>query len=77
MIVYGFFHNPMIHESADCMMSLHLTKAGAYKRMREHRVQNYLNHRKLEDGRYHLKGWTRDKEPKWKTWSIRPVEVEE
>lgn len=35
MKVFGFFHNPCIHESAYALISLHKTKEGAEKAMAE------------------------------------------
>lgn len=42
MKVYEFLYCPCCHESAFATISIHRTKAGAYKAMRNHRTSAYL-----------------------------------
>lgn len=40
MILYGYYYNPCIHESAASLVSLHKTKEGAEANMKKIRQQN-------------------------------------
>jgi hypothetical protein len=39
--IYAAYHNPMYYESAAGIISLHRTKAGAYRAMRAHLLAEY------------------------------------
>lgn len=41
MIVYEFLYCPCIYESGWVTMSIHRTKKGAYKAMKEHKLKEY------------------------------------
>lgn len=44
MIVYGFFHNSCVYESAPALVSLHATKAGAWRAMHSQQWQEWQDH---------------------------------
>lgn len=75
MIVYGFFYNSCIFESAPGLQSLHLTKAGAYKAMRADMIKVAMEDR--ENSPYKSKGWTKEKPIDWRSWSIKKLEVQD
>lgn len=58
MSVFAFLYNSNCHESSARTISLHKTKAGAYKAMRKHRVAECVDRRerKIEFGRGRLYG---------------------
>jgi hypothetical protein len=47
MILFGYFRNPCIFESAAGLVSLHLTKAGAWAALRREKWQLEVNAREL------------------------------
>lgn len=73
MTLYGYCHNPCTYESAEALISLHQSKAGAWRALRQ-RVWDLA-----ADGReYHLQyGGQSDayREPHWSTHRIREYEV--
>lgn len=76
MILYQFLFTDCIPESAMATMSLHRTKAGAYRAMRKFIVDRY---NKWYDDRLLLGieiRWN-DKINTISAWSIQPIEVEE
>ena len=42
--VWAFMYNPCIHESADAVMSLHETEAGAVRAMERHQNKHGSSH---------------------------------
>ena len=57
--LYGFFHTTCIYESAAALMSLHKTKAGAWKAMHKHQWDIWEKARSPEDTNLHMNGYNR------------------
>jgi len=76
MKVYGAMHNPCTHESASGIISLHITKRGAWRtawlarwnKEVEGRERD-LRHGKWTSGRRYVEDW------KW--WGVQVFEVEQ
>lgn len=60
--LWGFFHTDCIHESAAALVSLHITKASAWRAM--HRAQWAAWEDLQRRPRYRLRGWPKER----KTW---------
>jgi len=74
--VYEFVHTDCIHDSAMATMSLHRTKKGAYKAMRNFLEKEYAN---WYDKRI-LYGKDKDRVDKFGlhcTWAVRPIALKE
>lgn len=74
--VYEFLYTDNIHESAMATMSLHRTKKGAYKAMRQFLETEYV---KWYDERILYgkdKNWI-DKFGLHCAWAVRPIELRE
>lgn len=73
MILYGFFYNPCTYESGEVLLSLHLSKVGAYRALRD-----YLWSQAVEGRNFHLQyGGTPNayRVPHWTTHRIKECEV--
>ena len=74
MIVFAFMYNACIHESADATVSLHLTKHGAYRALR-----NNLWGACVRDREAHLQyggpGADLYRTHEWERRFIQPMEV--
>ena len=57
--LYGFLHTTCIHESAAALVSLHQSKAGAWKAMHKHQWDIWEKARSPEDTNLHLEGYGR------------------
>lgn len=66
MKVYGFFYNDCIYESAPRLVSMHLTKAGAYRAMKAYLYAEYAGWR--QGGSEYKFGYM-------ESWFIKEVEV--
>ncbi len=75
MTLYGYFYNSCIYESAPGLVSLHQTKAGAWRAMRANKWEAAVLHRE-NDLRYGNYGHPDAYIPQeWEAHFIRPVEV--
>lgn len=66
MKIYGFFHSDCVYESAPRLVSMHYTKAGAYKAMKRYLFDKY------EEWRRRRREW---KFGDMEHWFIDEVEV--
>lgn len=79
--MWGFFHTTCIHESASALVSLHLTKAGAWRAMRQAQWDAWEELRSQADTHMHFvdrdtRRWARRQKPYDGQHScISPVEV--
>ena len=75
MLVYEFLHTDCIYESAYRTISIHRTKAGAYKAMRKHIEEEYAQWRNdsIELGKspFNHKFGTHE------AWKIRTIELQD
>lgn len=71
--VFEFIYTDCIYESAMATMSLHRTKKGAYKAMREFLETEYAQWREdgIRYGKQHFKFGTHC------AWAVRPIELKE
>ena len=71
--VYAFIHTYCIYESAFAVKSLHKTKAGAYRSMRDWLEENYAEWREegLLFGKQKFKFGTHE------AWMIRAIELKD
>lgn len=77
MIVYAFEYCYCRYEAGFCVESLHKTKAGAYKAMREHKVAQWQQERDLYL-RFGFSGDNRRLDYCWnELWRIQPYTLEE
>jgi len=76
MELYEFIYTDCIYESAIATMSLHLTKKGAYKAMREFLETGYMQwyNERIIYGKNRAYG---DKFETHGHWAVRPIEVKE
>ena len=72
LIVYAFEKNPCFWESEFETISLHFTKAGAYKAMRQRKVADYEAWWKNR----HNDIWKEYKYPDWEVYQVRERFVE-
>ena len=70
LVVYAFEKNPCFYESMFETVSLHFTKAGAYKAMRQRKVADYEAWWKNRYARYE------NKYPDWEIYRVRERFVE-
>lgn len=56
--LFGFFHTTCIYESAATLVSLHHTKAGAWKAMHKHQWDEWEKARSPENTNLHMPGYT-------------------
>lgn len=71
--LYGYFRNPCIHESAAALVSLHATKAGAWRA--KHAAMFAAA---VEEREFHLRvgGWLRGRKTlEDSAYFIQPIEV--
>lgn len=75
--LYGFYYNPMIYESGDCLISLHRTKKGA-----EMALDYHKHEKKKEYDDY--SSWNKEEgtEPECKfgefeRWYVDEIEINE
>jgi hypothetical protein len=73
MQVYQFIYTDSIYESAMYTVSLHKTKAGAYKAMRDFLLKDYNEWREFEI-RYGKSCW---KHGSHCAWRIAPIELKD
>jgi hypothetical protein len=73
MTLFGYFHNPFIHESAEALVSLHHTKAGAWRAMRAGIFAAAVRER--EDHLRYGKGYF-DTNLRFEAFRVGPVEVQ-
>jgi len=70
--LYVFLYNDFIHESAYSTISIHTTKKGAYKALKEHKLQEYQDW--YEDRMVNGKKW--DRKFAWdKDWKISIIKI--
>ena len=74
MIVYAALYNSCTYESDADVLSLHTTKAGAWKVVHAHKWASFQEARDLElrFGRY---GVANDYNQSWEWWGIRSYDV--
>lgn len=76
MIVYGFWRNPMIHESAAATVSLHRTRVGAWRA--KHRFMFDLTMQERDFAiRYGGRWMMRSKPLDMQSFGIEEIEVQE
>lgn len=74
MIVFAFLYNGFIYESAAAVVSLHSTKAGAWRAMRKFMFDMAQDERNFAI-QFGGKSMMRDKELRYKAFSVQEMEV--
>ena len=72
--VYLFLYNPCIWESSFCTISIHKTKLGAYRAMREHKLKCYEEYKKIEN-RFKNNKFFAHKFGEDECWTIKSQEI--
>jgi chemotaxis response regulator CheB len=77
MKAFAFLHNEMIEESAPAVMSIHLSKEGAEKAMKEHKHKAFLEWTKERDERTERHGdwFTQLPFGSFKDWFVSEIEI--
>lgn len=80
MTLFGFFHCSCVYESGHSLVSLHRSKAGAYKAMRRNILAQWEDHfgvskTHIHMGRGHWEYWRHMKPMDSMLWTVKAVEV--
>jgi hypothetical protein len=77
MKAFAFLHNEMIEESAYATMSIHLSKEGAEKAMKEHKQKAFLEWQREFDERIERHGDSFTQLPfgSFKDWFVSEIEI--
>ncbi len=78
MTVYATLYNSCIHESSAKVLSLHATKAGAWKAMQEHKRKDFIDNRNraIRCGKFTFQSRAEDYNSPHEWWGIRSYDVE-
>lgn len=74
MTLHGYFRNPCIHESAAALVSLHASKAGAWRAKHAAMFAAVVEEREF-GLRFAGRSWLRNKPLRDSVYFIQPVEV--